>query len=103
MDRISYKAEEHIKTISAISDYQTGNPREDVSAKAVQTNRQSGQSNLAKVMDNLNRTDHLMARNILDIVQEYYTEERLIRITTDKPTNKLDEITVNQVTPEGHG
>lgn len=101
LDRISYKAEEHIKTISAISDYQTGNPREDVSAKAVQTNRQSGQSNLAKVMDNLNRTDHLMARNILDIVQEYYTEERLIRITTDKLTNKLDEITVNQVTPEG--
>lgn len=101
LDRISYKAEEHIKTISAISDYQTGNPREDVSAKAVQTNRQSGQSNLAKVMDNLNRTDHLMARNILDIVQEYYTEERLIRITTDKLTSKLDEITVNQVTPEG--
>lgn len=101
LDRISYKAEEHIKTISAISDYQTGNPREDVSAKAVQTNRQSGQSNLAKIMDNLNRTDHIMARNILDIVQEYYTEERLIRITTDKLTNKLDEITVNQVTPEG--
>ena len=102
MDRISYKAEEHIKTISAISDHQTGNPREDVGQSS--SNEQTEwQSNLAKVMDNLNRTDHLMARNILDIVQEYYTEERLIRITTDKLTNKLDEITVNQVTPRGHG
>jgi len=101
LDRISYKAEEHIKTISAITDYQIGNPREDVSAKAVQTNKASGQSNLAKVMDNMNRTDHLLARNILDIIQEYYTEQRLVRITTDKLTNSMEEITVNELTPEG--
>ena len=101
LDRISYKAEEHIKTISSISDYQTGNPREDVSAKAVQTNKSSGQSNLAKIMDNLGRTDHMLARNILDIIQQYYTEERLIRITTDKLTNTMEEIAVNQITPEG--
>lgn len=101
LDRISYKAEEHIKTISAISDYQTGNPREDVSAKAVQTNKSSGQSNLAKIMDNLGRTDHMLARNILDIIQQYYTEQRLIRITTDKLTNAMEEMVVNEITPEG--
>ena len=101
LDRISYKAEEHIKTISAISDYQTGNPREDVSAKAVQTNKSSGQSNLAKIMDNLGRTDHMLARNILDIIQQYYTEQRLIRITTDKLTNAMEEMSVNEITPEG--
>lgn len=101
LDRISFKAEEHIKTISGVSDYMQGTPREDVSAKAVNSNKQSGQANLAKVMDNMNRTDHLLARNILDCVQEFYTEERLIHITTDRLTNTTETMTVNQISPEG--
>src|SRR5690554_2073983 len=59
LDRISYKAEEHIKTISGVSDYMQGFAREDVAAKSVLTNKQSGQANLAKVMDNMNRTDFI--------------------------------------------
>lgn len=101
LDRISYKAEEHIKTISGVSDYQTGNPREDVSAKAVQANRMSGQSNLAKVMDSLQRTDHILARNILDCVQEYYTEQRMLKVTRDRITREQMTLVVNEVTPEG--
>ena len=100
LDRISYKAEEHIKSISGISDYQQGFAREDVSAKSVQTNKASGQANLAKIMDNMNRTDSMLARNILDLVQEYYTEERLVYITTDRLTNTVEQIAVNQRTPE---
>ena len=101
LDRISYKAEEHIKSISGVSDYMQGFAREDVAAKSVQTNKQSGQANLAKVMDNMNRTDFILARNILDIVQEYYTEQRLLYITTDRLTNTTEQLTVNQPTPEG--
>lgn len=101
LDRISYKAEEHIKGISGVSDSMQGFSREDVAAKAIQTNRQSGQANLAKVMDNMNRTDFILARNVLDMVQEFYTEERLIYITTDKMSNQTEQMTVNQPTPEG--
>ena len=101
LDRISYKAEEHIKTISGVSDYQTGFAREDVSAKAVQQNKASGSTNTVKVMDNLNRTDHILARNVLDMIQEYYTEERLVVITTDRLTRESESFKVNQVTPEG--
>ena len=101
LDRISYKAEEHIKTISGVSDYMQGFAREDVAAKSVQTNRQSGQANLAKVMDNMNRTDFILARNVLDLVQEYYTEPRLLFITTDRLTNTTEQLTINQPTPEG--
>jgi hypothetical protein len=79
----------------------SGFAREDVAAKSVNANKQSGQANLAKVMDNLNRTDYIMARNILDMVQAYYTEERMLYITTDKLTNQVEQMTVNQVTPEG--
>lgn len=101
LDRISYKAEEHIKTISGVSDYMQGFAREDVAAKSVQMNKQSGQANLAKVMDSMNRTDFILARNVLDMVQEYYTEQRLLYITTDWLTNTTEQLTVNQPTPEG--
>ena len=101
LDRISYKAEEHIKTISGVSDYMQGFAREDVAAKSVQTNKMSGQANLAKVMDNMNRTDFILARNVLDMVQEYYTEQRLLYITTDRLTNQTEQLVVNQPTPEG--
>lgn len=101
LDRISYKAEEHIKSISGVSDYMQGFAREDVAAKSVTANKQSGQANLAKVMDNMNRTDFILARNILDLVQEYYTEQRLLFITTDRMTNATEQLTVNQITPEG--
>jgi hypothetical protein len=101
LDRISYKAEEHIKTISGVSDYMQGFAREDVAAKSVTANKQSGQANLAKVMDNMNRTDFLLARAVLDLVQEYYTEQRLIYITTDRLLNTTEQMTVNEPTPEG--
>ena len=101
LDRVSYKAEEHIKSISGVSDYMQGFAREDVAAKSVTANKQSGQANLAKIMDNLNRTDYILARNILDIVQEYYTEQRIVYITTDRLTNAMDQMTVNEMTPSG--
>ena len=101
LDRVSYKAEEHIKTISGVSDYQLGSAREDVAAKSVLANRQSGQTNLAKPMDNLVRTDTLLARSVLDMIQTYYSEERLVRITTDRLSRATEQMVVNQVTPEG--
>lgn len=101
LDRVSYKAEEHIKSISGVSDYMQGFAREDVAAKSVTANKQSGQANLAKVMDNMNRTDFILARNVLDLVQEFYTEKRLIFITTDKLTNQTEQLVVNEPTPEG--
>lgn len=101
LDRVSYKAEEHIKSISGVSDYMQGFAREDVAAKSVVANQKSGQANLAKVMDNMNRTDHMLAVRILDIVQEYYTEQRVLFITTDRLQNTTEQMTINEVTPEG--
>jgi len=101
LDRASYKAEEHIKTISGVSDYQTGSAREDVSAKAVQENLARGSLNQAKSADSLNRTDYILARHVISMVQRYYTEERLINITHNKMTGERQSITINEPTPEG--
>lgn len=101
LDRISYKAEEHIKTISGVSDYMTGNAREDVSAKSVKANQAGGAANTATIQDNLNRTDYIMTNVVLSMIQSYYTEERLVTITTDRLQNTTEELVVNQMTPEG--
>jgi hypothetical protein len=101
LDRVSYKAEEHIKSISGVTDYMTGQAREDVSARAVERNKQSGATGLAKPMDSLARSDFILARNALDLIQEFYTEERMMTITKDQVTGETETFAVNQVTPEG--
>ena len=79
LDRIGYLAEESIKSISGVTDYQTGNAREDVSAKALASNQQAGSANLASVLDNLSRTDAFLARNVLECVQKFDVGPRLLR------------------------
>jgi len=101
LDRISYKAEEHIKTISGVSDSQQGMDREDVAAKAIQTKRQAASTNMAKPLDSLVRTDFMIARNVLDLVQTFYSEERVMTIAHDKNGGGTEDITINHVTPEG--
>jgi hypothetical protein len=100
LDRFSYKAEEHIKGISGVTDYQTGNAREDVSAKAVAMNQSSGLLNNAKPMDSMLRTDFILARNILAMVQEFYSEPRIMNITANRITGESEEVRVNQPDPE---
>lgn len=100
LDRISYKAEESIKTISGISDSMQGMDRADVAAKAIQAKQKAGSTNLVKPLDNLTRTDAILARNVLDLVQEFYTEERIMTITHDHATGESQSFTINQPNPE---
>lgn len=101
LDRISYKAEEHVKTISNVSDSMQGFDREDVAAKAIQMKAARGGVNQAQILDSLARTDHILARNILDLIQEFYTEERIINVTHDRMTGEQETLALNQETPEG--
>lgn len=96
LDRISYKAEEHIKTISAVTDTMMGQDREDVAAKAIMAKQQRGSSVHAKPLDNLSRSDYLLANVVLDIVQEYYTEPRIYNVVTDALTGASEELALNQ-------
>ncbi len=100
LDRISYKAEEHIKTISGVSDSMQGFDREDVAAKAIQAKRQAGNTNLVKPMDSLTRSDYILARNVIDLVQEFYTEHRVLTITKDEATGETETFEVNAPNPD---
>lgn len=96
LDRVAFKAEEHIKGISGISDSMQGFDREDVAAKAINTKRAQGQVNIAKILDNLQRSDFFLTRLVLDMVQSYYTEERVYDVVADRITGETETITINQ-------
>lgn len=52
---------------------------------------------------NLERTRTLLARKLLELIQQFYTETRIIQITRDveDPENPTEELAINQPTPEG--
>lgn len=99
LDRASYKAEEHIKTISMVTDTMMGNDREDVAAKAIAAKQGRSAAVHAKPLDNLARSDFFLARAILDIVQEYYSEPRVYNIVTDRLTGATEPLELNQFDP----
>jgi len=102
LDRIAYKADEFVKELSGVSDSARGFDRADVAAKAIQAKQAVGGITNAKMFSNLAYTRKLLARNILDLVQEFYTEERVVRITGPSETSrKTEEITVNQTQDDG--
>lgn len=101
LDRLTYKMDEFIKEVSGVSDSARGFDREDVAAKAIKAKQAAGSINLAKPMDNLIRTRYLAARNIMSLIQRYYTEERTLQLTNDTPGSQPEEIVVNQVQPDG--
>ena len=102
LDRVTFKAEEHIKSVSGVNDSMQGFDREDVAARAIERKRQAGAtSTLSKPLDNLTRSDFYLARNILDLVQTFYTEPRILTITDGSPRGDLEEVPINMPTPEG--
>jgi hypothetical protein len=96
LERITFKAEEYIKNISNVSDYMSGFAREDVSAKSVTANQNRGSVNMAKPMDNLERTDYYLARAVKSIWQKYYTEPRVINVTHDNLIQDPEILQINQ-------
>ena len=101
LDRASYKSEEDMKNIAGISDAQTGFAREDVSGKALKANQSAGSTSFAPLFDNLSRSDNLLGHRVLNLIQTFYTEPRLMHIVGTKPGQEDEAIVVNEVTAEG--
>ena len=101
LDRVGFEANEDMKDISGVSDSLRGFDRADVAARAIEAKQQVGSLNFAKPLDNLAKTRRILARVVLNLVQQYYTEERLIQITGNRLTAQSQEVTVNEAVPTG--
>ena len=102
LDRISQKAAANIQAISGINDSMLGTDGAEVSGVAIQAKQNRGAVMIQVPLDNLKKTRQYLAEKILDLVQNYYTEERVIMITNEEDALKPREpLVVNETTPEG--
>ena len=102
MDRIGQKAALNIKTISGINDSMLGTDSAEVSGVAIQAKQNRGAIMIQVPLDNLRKTRQYLAEKILNLVQSFYTEQRIIQVTNEEdPLKPREPMVVNQVTPEG--
>lgn len=102
LDRISQKAAANIKAISGINDSMLGSDSAEVSGVAIQAKQNRGAIMIQVPLDNLRKTRQYLAECILDLIQTFYTEQRIIMVTNeDDPLQPREEMVINQMTPEG--
>ena len=102
LDRLGQKAAANIKQISGITDAMLGQDSAEVSGVAIQQKQNRGSMLLQVPLTNLAKTRQYLAESILDLVQGYYTEERVIQITDESdPYKPRQQLRVNEMTPEG--
>ena len=95
------KAEFAIKTISGMSDALQGQPGSEVSGVAIKTKQYQGQLQMGRHLDNLAYTRRLAAKKILELIQQFYTTERVIRIYDPTTKELQDEFVINAIGPDG--
>jgi len=102
LDRLGQKAAANIKQISGITDAMLGMDSAEVSGVAIQAKQNRGSTMLQVPLTNLAKTRQYLAEAILQLVQSYYTEERIIQITDETdPYKPRTALRVNEMTPEG--
>jgi len=102
LDRISQKAAANIKAISGINDSMLGSDSAEVSGVAIQAKQNRGVIMIQVPLDNLRKARHYLAEKVLDLIQSFYTEERIIMITNeDDPLQPREPMVINEMTPEG--
>ena len=83
---IALRAEQAVRTTTAVSESLAGTESPGASGVAVQSRQWSSQHALAVPLDNLGRTRFLLARRILELIQDYYTAPRILRLTDGDAT-----------------
>ena len=98
VDRLIELMTESIKTVT-VPEAMRGGQGPEVSGIAIQSKQFASQQQLAVPMDNLARTRQMLAETLIELEQQFYTDERTLRITEQDPTTGQDvdsTLVVNQ-------
>ena len=102
LDRIAQKAALNIKAISGVNDSMLGTDSAEVSGIAIQAKQNRGAIMIQVPLDNLRKARHYLAEKILECIQTFYTEQRIIQVTNeDDPLRPREPMIINEMTPEG--
>lgn len=97
---IGAKAANNLLGVSGVNEGMLGYTGANIAGKTVVEKKNSGQSQLQRVFDNLEITRKILARNIVAIIQTMFTEPRVLRYTVDGE-DKTQEVAYNQVNAAG--
>lgn len=102
LDRIAMKAAANIKTISGVNDSMLGTDSAEVSGIAIQAKQNRGAIMIQVPLDNLRKARQYLAESILNLIQTFYTEQRVIQVTNEAdPLKPREPMVINEQTPEG--
>ena len=102
LDRIGQKAQANIQSISGINDSMLGTDSAEVSGVAIAAKQNRGAIMIQVPLDNLRKSRQYLAEKILNLIQTFYTEERVIQVTNeDDPSQPRETLQLNTETPEG--
>lgn len=96
-DRIIDRASALLESATGVNDAMSGNQGNEVSGIAIQTRQFAAQQQLAVPLDNLARTRSMLATRILELIQTFYDQPRIIRITEidGRGREQTEEIPLN--------
>jgi len=96
LDRMADKAASLLSTIAGVSDVFQGHQGNEITGVAIQSRVQQNAVQLAAPLDNLYRSRHILAQRILELIQNFYTEERVFNVTTvNEDTNEPENQAVS--------
>lgn len=101
IERVALKSAQFIKEISGVNDAALGFDSPEVSGVALDNKVLRAQVQMQVPFDNLQRTRFLVAAKILELVQQFYTEERVFKVATEgmdfeNMDGKEQEYVINQ-------
>lgn len=102
LDRISDKTGAAIHQISGVNDGMLGQVSSEVSGVALERKTQRGQIQMGQPFKHLAYSRRLVGQKVLELIQDFYTEERTISIMhPDDPDEREEELVINQINEVG--
>jgi hypothetical protein len=102
LDRIAQKAQANIQAISGINESMLGTDSAEVSGIAIQAKQNRGAVMIQVPLDNLAKARQYLAEKVLNLIQTFYTEERVVQVTNEEdPMQPREQMMLNVETPEG--
>lgn len=100
VDRISAKAAAYMKEISGVNDALLGFASNELSGVALENKERRGTVQMQVPFDNLDLTRRLVSEKMIELIQQFYTEQRVFRLVSSdldrvKP-DEMEEIVINR-------
>lgn len=103
VDKLIERAATNIDNVTGINETMQGKVEGDLSGIATQSLQFAAQQQLAVMLDNMARTRTMVAKRMLKLIQRFYDEPRIFRITETDATGKevVEELPINAPQPDG--